>query len=218
MASSELRKRKMEEYEMQLFSFHSRAVYATLKSIVSERILSTIEKMCQTIEKTYKLNSENLTVLKTNQKNLETTYFKGAMPHLKNIENIVNKYVAVPSNVLLEEDKYQRIQYNDTEFENINQRLEDLQQRAKNATILNTVLKEELQTLDQFPISEESVNKMCNVVENLTCSDVNENIYQLLEDYKQFSTSLFDTTQITTKIKYNTVDNLKCKEFDLSTL
>ncbi|XP_003394045.1 protein MIS12 homolog [Bombus terrestris] len=218
MASSELRKRKLEEYEMQLFSFHSRAVYATLKSIVSERILSTIEKMCQTIEKTYKLNSENLTVLKANQKNLETAYFKGAMPHLENIENIVNKYVAVPSNVLLEEDKYQRIQYSDTEFENINQRLEDLQQRAKNATILNTVLKEELQILDQFPISEESVNKMCNVVENLACSDIDENIYQLLEDYKQFSTSLFDTTQITTKIKYNTVDNLKCKEFNLSTL
>lgn len=83
---------------------------------------------------------------------------------------------------------------------------------------MNTVLKEELQTLDQFPISEESVNKMCKVVENLTCSDVNENIYQLLEDHKQFSTSLFDTTQITTKIKYNTVDNLKCKEFNLSTL
>lgn len=32
MASSELRKRKMEEYEMQLFSFHSRAVYATCKA------------------------------------------------------------------------------------------------------------------------------------------------------------------------------------------
>lgn len=59
-----------------------------MKSIVSERILSTIEKMCQTIEKTYKLNSENLTVLKTNQKNLETTYLKEAMPHLKNIEVI----------------------------------------------------------------------------------------------------------------------------------
>lgn len=59
-----------------------------MKSIVSERILSTIEKMCQTIEKTYKLNSENLTVLKANQKNLETAYFKGAMPHLENIEVI----------------------------------------------------------------------------------------------------------------------------------
>lgn len=44
--------------------------------------------MCQTIEKTYKLNSENLTVLKANQKNLETAYFKGAMPHLENIEVI----------------------------------------------------------------------------------------------------------------------------------
>lgn len=31
-ASAELRKRKREEYEMQLFGFHSRAVYATRKS------------------------------------------------------------------------------------------------------------------------------------------------------------------------------------------
>lgn len=32
MASLESRKRKMEEYEMQLFNFHSRAVYATSKA------------------------------------------------------------------------------------------------------------------------------------------------------------------------------------------
>ncbi|XP_017758675.1 PREDICTED: protein MIS12 homolog [Eufriesea mexicana] len=217
MASSELQKRKQEEYEMQLFNFHSRAVYATLKNIVSERIHYTIQKMCETIEKTYKLNSENVAILETNQKNLERAYYKGTMPHLENIKNIVNKYIAIPSNVLLEEDKYQRTQYSDTEFENINRTLEVLQQRAKRATVLNTVLKEELRVLEEFPITEENVNKMCNIIENnVKCPNVNEKMYHLVEDYKNLSTSLFDT--ITTKMKYNPVDNLKCKEIDLNSL
>ncbi|XP_043506426.1 protein MIS12 homolog [Frieseomelitta varia] len=218
MASSELQKRKLEEYEMQLFSFHSRAVYATLQNIINERICSTIEKMCETIGKAYELNSENLSLLKTNGKQLERAYFKGAMPQLENIKNVVNKYIAVPSNVLLEEDKHQRIQYSDAEFESLNQRLEDLQERAKKATILNAILKEELQILEQFSISEGDVNKMCDIIENMKCPDIGEKMYQLVEDYKQFSTSLFDTRKITTKMKYNTVDNLKCKEFDLSIL
>ncbi|OAD56147.1 hypothetical protein WN48_03909 [Eufriesea mexicana] len=202
---------------MQLFNFHSRAVYATLKNIVSERIHYTIQKMCETIEKTYKLNSENVAILETNQKNLERAYYKGTMPHLENIKNIVNKYIAIPSNVLLEEDKYQRTQYSDTEFENINRTLEVLQQRAKRATVLNTVLKEELRVLEEFPITEENVNKMCNIIENnVKCPNVNEKMYHLVEDYKNLSTSLFDT--ITTKMKYNPVDNLKCKEIDLNSL
>lgn len=202
---------------MQLFGFHSRAVYATLQNIVNERICSTIEKMCETIGKAYELNSENLSILETNRKQLEKAYFKGAMPQLENIKDVVNKYIAVPSNVLLEEDKHQRTQYSDAEFQSLNQQLEDFQERAKKATILNAILKKELQILEQFPISED-VNKMCDVIENMKCSDIGEKTYQLVEDYKQFSTSLFDARKITTKMKYNTVDNLKCKEFDFSIL
>ncbi|XP_006620803.2 uncharacterized protein LOC102678595 isoform X1 [Apis dorsata] len=193
-------------------------IIGKMKYIVNERIHCTIKKMCETIEKAYKLNSEDLAVLKTNQKHLEKAYCKGAIPHLTNIKTIVKKCIAVPSNVLLEEDKCQRIQYNDTEFKNINQKLEDLQQRAKRATILNSILKEELQFLEEFPVTEENINKMCYVTENIVQNpDVIEKMYQLVEDYNQFSTSL-KTTSITTKMKYNTVDNLKCKEFDVNNL
>ncbi|CAK9819070.1 hypothetical protein ANTPLA_LOCUS10056 [Anthophora plagiata] len=219
MASSELQKRKLEEYEMQLFGFHSRAVYAVLKNIINERIYSTIQKMCETIQKTYQLHSENLAVLESNQKCLEKAYGKGARPHLQNIKNIVNKYIAVPSNVLLEEDKCQRIQYSDTEFENLKQRLEDLQQRAKKATILNALLKEEMQILEQLPISEDNVNKICNTLKNdLKCSDINEELYQLAKDYKELSRRVCDATPITEKMKYNTGDNLICNDFDLDNL
>ncbi|CAD1476855.1 unnamed protein product [Heterotrigona itama] len=187
-------------------------LFCIVQNIISERIYSTIEKMCETIEKAYKLNSDNLELLKTNRKQLERAYFKGAMPHLENIKDIVNKYVVVPSNVLLEEDKHQRIQYSDADFESLNRRLEDLQERAKKATILNAILKEELQILEKFPISEGDVNKMCDIIEKMKCPDIGEKMYQSVEDYKQFSTSLFDIRKITTKMKYNTVDNLKCKK------
>ena len=209
----------MEEYEMQLFNFHSRAVYATIKNIISESIHCTIQKLCDTIGKTYKVNSENAEVLKENRNMLEKAFYKEAVPHLKTIENIVNNYIAVPSNVLLEEDRCQRTQYSDVEFENLKRRLEDLQQRAKRATILNAALKEELQILDKLPVSEESVNEMYNIVEKgLKCPDINDKMCRLVEDYKQFSTSMFGAAPITEKLKYSTVDNLKCKDFDLNDL
>ncbi|XP_076236406.1 uncharacterized protein LOC143180518 [Calliopsis andreniformis] len=219
MASSESRKRKLEEYEMQLFSFHSRAVYATMKNIISERVYSTIEKLCETIEKTYKLNSEKVKVLKANQKRLERAYCQGALPHLSTIETAINKYIAVPSNVLLDEDKYQRIQYSDVEFATMKDRLEELQQRAKRATILNAALKEELQTLEKLPISQDSLNEMNTVIESgLKCSNIDDKMYQLVKDYKEFSTNVFGTTSNTDKTKYNTVDNLMCKDIDLASL
>ncbi|XP_012148704.1 uncharacterized protein LOC100878646 isoform X1 [Megachile rotundata] len=218
MASSELRKRKLEEYEMQLFNFHSRAVYATLKNIVHERIHSTISKMCETIKEVYKLDSENVAILKKNQKQLEKLYYEAIVLHLKNIETIVNKYIAVPSNVLLEEDKYQKTQYSETEFQNMKQNLEDLQQRAKRGTILNAALKEEMQILEQVPISKDSVNKMCNIIDiDLKCLDTCNKMYQLVDDYKRFSTGLF-TGPVVDKTKYNAVRNLKCKDFNVNDL
>lgn len=218
MASSELRKRKLEEYEMQLFNFHSRAVYATLKNIVHERIHITISKMCETIKEVYKLDSENVAILKKNQKQLEKLYYEAIILHLKNIETIVNKYIAVPSNVLLEEDKYQKTQYSDTEFQSMKQKLEDLQQRAKRATILNAALKEEMQIFEQIPISKDSINKMYNIIDtDLKSLDTGDKMYQLVDDYKRFSMGLF-TVPVIDKIKYNNVKNLKYKDFNVDDL
>ena len=61
-------------------------MFCVVQNIVNERICSTIEKMCETIGKAYELNSENLSLLKTNGKQLERAYFKGAMPQLENIK------------------------------------------------------------------------------------------------------------------------------------
>ncbi|XP_026669580.1 protein MIS12 homolog isoform X2 [Ceratina calcarata] len=190
-----------------------------MENMVGESIQSMIEKLHAAIEKLFKLNSEKREILRSNQKHLTKAFRKGAQPHLKSIENTVNKYIAIPRNVLLEEDKCQRIQYDDTEFESIKQRLENLQQRAKRATILNAILKEELAVLEQLPIPEENVNRMYNTIESdLRSSDINEALFQLVDDYKQFSTVLFGSTQLTEKIKYNTVNNLQCGDFDSSIL
>lgn len=182
---------------------------------MGESIYSTIEKLREATEKVLKLNSEKKDILRTNQKHLKKAFRKGAKPHLENIKNTVNKYIAIPSNVLLEEDLCQRIQYTDTEFERIKQRLEDLQQRAKRATVLNAILKEELEVLEQLPISEENVNKIYNTIENdLKSLNTNDEIFQLVDDYGQFSTFLFESAPVIEKITYNTVNNLQCGDLD----
>lgn len=59
-----------------------------VRNIISDRIQCTIMKMCHAIEKKNKLNSENLKVLKSNQRQLEKAYCKGAILYLKSIEVI----------------------------------------------------------------------------------------------------------------------------------
>lgn len=59
-----------------------------VKNVISDRICSTIEKLCETIEKTYKLKTEKIAILKANQRQLQKAYCKGALPHLSTIEVI----------------------------------------------------------------------------------------------------------------------------------
>ena len=47
------------------------------------------------------------------------------------LQSVVEKYIAIPNNVLLDEDKCQAVQYTDEEFKELNNRLEDLQMRLK---------------------------------------------------------------------------------------
>ncbi|XP_078047678.1 uncharacterized protein LOC144475553 [Augochlora pura] len=219
MSSTESRKRKREEYEMQLFGFHSRSVYATIQDLIVKRICNTAEKLCVTIEKKYKLDSDNIELLKKIKKKLQRAYCKGALLHLKSVEDIINKSVAVPNNILLDEDKCQRRQYTDTEFNSIKDKLEHLQQKAKRATILNSALKEELQIVEKYQISENNVNEICKIVETgLTCPDISNEAYQLVDDYKEFYTDLYGAISISEKLKYNTIENLHCEEIDLNNL
>jgi len=62
-----------------------------VKNIVMERIQSRSRKLCETLEKTYKSDSDNLAVLKINEEKLVKTYYAASVPHLKNIEVIIFK-------------------------------------------------------------------------------------------------------------------------------
>lgn len=60
---------------------------------------------------------------------------------------------------------------------------------------------------------------MHNLIEaGLKCSNVNDKMVQLVKDYKQFSSSAYGPTAATEKIKYNTIGNFKCKDFDVNSL
>jgi len=217
--SAESRKRKREEYEMQLFGFHSRAVYATLKNIVMERIQSRSQKLCETLKKIYKPDSDKLAVLNANEERLIKAYYAASVPHLRNMENIVSKFIAVPDNVLAEEDKLQGIQYTEAELESMRGKLEEFQQRAKRAAILNAALKEELQLVEQFSICADNTDRLSHIIESgVACPDVSDKIHQLVEDYKQFSAFLNDGTPVSQKSLYTTIDDLECIDCDMDSL
>ncbi|XP_032673695.1 uncharacterized protein LOC116845277, partial [Odontomachus brunneus] len=219
LASMESRKRKHEEYEMQLFGFHSRAVYATLKSIIMKRIQSKSKKLCETLEKQYELEPENLTVLRMNEEQLIKAYHTASLPYLKNIENNINRFIAVPSHILSNEDKLQATQYTEAEFENVQKKLNDFQQRAKRATILNAALKEELQLIEQFSFCVEDVDRLSHIIDSsVICPDISNKIHQLAKDYKRFNSYLNNGASVSQKALYNAINNLKCIDCDMDSL
>ncbi|XP_029673920.1 protein MIS12 homolog [Formica exsecta] len=220
---SESRKRKREEYEMQLFGFHSRAVYATFKSIVMKNIQSKTRRLCEALED-HKSYSENLATLKMNKEQLIKAYYTASLPHLMNIKNIVNKFIAVPNNVLADEDKLQSIQYTKAEFVNMRKKLEEFQQRAKRATVLNAALKEELQLTEQCLIHVDNNDRLTQIIENgvaeikMAHPNIRNKMDKLIKDYKQISSCFNDGAFISQKSLYNTVDDLKCIDYDMDTL
>lgn len=220
MASTEFEKRKEEEYEMQLLGFHSRAVNATLENIVYEAIESTCKKLCQTLRDKYNCDKDESRELKENEKKLIQTYNERAMPHLKFIESIVKKYISIPKNVLLDEDKCQSVQYTEEEYELLEERLKTLQQRAKRATLLNAALKEELTMVDQLESYIARSNKMCDLVENFSMNQDNnsEVMYEVLKHYKDLYIQLLAMQPETEKMKYNPFEDFKGKDYNFDSL
>ncbi|XP_011135784.1 uncharacterized protein LOC105181028 [Harpegnathos saltator] len=219
MECAESQKRKCEEYEMQLFGFHSRAVYATLKNIIMERIQSKSKKLCDTLKETCKLESEDLAVLGTIEQQLIKAYHVASLPHLKNIENNINRFITVPPNVLSDEDKIQATQYTEAELKNMQEKLDNLQQRAKRTTILNAALKEELQLIEQFSICVDDVGRLSHIIENsVTCPDISDKINQLVDDYKKLNLAFDTKVPVPQRTLYNTINNLKCIDCDLDSL
>ncbi|XP_015187877.1 PREDICTED: protein MIS12 homolog [Polistes dominula] len=220
MASTEFEKRKEEEYEMQLLGFHSRAVNATLEKIVYEAIESTCKSLRQSLQDKYDYDKDELKELKKNVKKLIQTYSERAMPHLKFIESIVKKYISIPKNVLLDEDKCQSVQYTDEEYELLEERLKTLQQRAKRATLLNAALKEELTIVDQLESYISRSNKMCDLVENLSMNQDNNSkvMNEALKHYKDLYKQLIAMRPETKKVKYNPFEDFKTKDYDIDSL
>ncbi|XP_014602240.1 PREDICTED: protein MIS12 homolog [Polistes canadensis] len=220
MASTEFEKRKEEEYEMQLLGFHSRAVNATLKNVVYEAIESTCNKLCQTLQDKYNCDEDESKELKENKKKLIQTYNERAMPHLKLIESIVKKYISIPKNVLLDEDKCQSVQYTVEEYELLEERLKTLQQRAKKATLLNAALKEELTMVDQLESYIARSNKMCDLLENFSMHQDNNSkvMDEALKHYKDLYKQLLTMQPETEKVKYNSLEDFKGKDHNFDNL
>lgn len=57
-----------------------------VKNIVMERIQSRSRKLCETLKKSYKPDSDNLAVLKANEEKLVKAYYTASVPHLRNIK------------------------------------------------------------------------------------------------------------------------------------
>lgn len=85
--------------------------------------------------------------------------------------------------------------------------------------MLNAALKEELQLIEQFSICADNIERLSHIIKNgIACPDNSDKIYQLVEEYKQFSAFLNDGTSVSQKSLYNTIDDLKCIDCDVDVL
>lgn len=92
------------------------------------------------------------------------------------------------------------------------------------ATVLNAALKEELQLTEQCLIHIDNNDRLTQIIENgvaeikMAYPNVSNKMHQLIKDYKQISSCLNDGTFISQKSLYNTIDDLKCIDYDMDTL
>ncbi|XP_012278091.1 protein MIS12 homolog [Orussus abietinus] len=216
MASVDLEKRKREEYEMQLFDIHSRSFYTTLKDLIYESIQSNCEKLCKSIETNYKLDLNDAALLKEEGKQLIALYHQNAQSHLEIIENTVNKFINIPRNVLLDEDKEQATQYTKEEFLNLQSRLKQLQQKVKHATMLNAALKQELQEMTEHKIDTNMLHNLCDIIEaGIDLPVVHNNMLKLTEKWQEVNNQLYQLDSTDTENIYRlNIDSSELKTFD----
>ncbi|XP_051161752.1 protein MIS12 homolog [Leptopilina boulardi] len=217
MASAEFEKRKREEYEMQLFGFHSRTVYAILRKATEAHIKSTCLASYNSIASKYNLNEEKKDILKKEINELKKLYMKKAEPEFENLQKIVEKYIRIPDNVLLEEDKCQAVQYSDKEVEELNEKLLNLQKTLKRVHIQSTLLDKEIESMKGI---EEFLNFAMNIINDaekaLNIFKPDKEIASLVEKYQILHKKTNDFSSKTLKQTYNpNIDYIQIKDCNL---
>ncbi|XP_014217099.1 protein MIS12 homolog [Copidosoma floridanum] len=202
--SDELARRRAEEYEMQLFGLHSRTVFAAIHQKILENVDTRCHKMWESIEKKYNPEAKQKELLKNNIKQLRKTYRHNMKPHFKTIENTVRKFICVPDNVLLEEDKCQATQYSNEEIQKLEKKLEHLQQEAKRVTTFHAALKEEVATVERIRESEKLAIKLCNITDKgLSAKKLKSKNVKAIEKITSLTESLNSLQPQTQKEIYN---------------
>ncbi|XP_043483048.1 protein MIS12 homolog [Leptopilina heterotoma] len=214
MASAELEKRKREEYEMQLFGFHSRTVYAILRKATEAHIKSKCLDLYNTISNKYKLNEEDNAILKKNINDLKKLYMKKAQPEFEKLQTIVEKYIRIPDNVLLEEDKCQAVQYSDEEYQNLNEKLENLQKTLKRVQVQSILLDKELEAMKG---KEEFLNFSTKIIGDMEKASnfpkPDKNVVHFIETYQNLNKLFNDSTLKSLKEIYNpNIDHIQLKD------
>ncbi|XP_015510424.1 protein MIS12 homolog [Neodiprion lecontei] len=215
MASEEMKLRKREEYEMQLFGFHSRAAYDGIKNIIKEEVRSVCQNLSKSIESKYKLGSEELSVLRTEAKDLVQTYENRAESHMESLNNIVRQFIAIPDNVLLDEDKGQAVQVSEDEFEELKTKMDNLQKRAEGVTMFNAALRQELELQKRFKACEDAINNASREIkDNTVVPNLDDQITEFIQQSEKLRMQLPIPESQCERHKYNPpLENLK--DFDL---
>ncbi|KAJ8678629.1 hypothetical protein QAD02_014416 [Eretmocerus hayati] len=187
----ELKKRRQEEYQMQLFGLHSRTVLAYFDQKVLENVDFQCKQMYESMIKKYNPDAEGTDKLKKEITKLRKAYRRNMQPHMLVVKKNVEKFINVPKNVLLEEDKCQAKQFSDEEFTKLDKMLQSLQQRAKRVSVLNAAMKEELDTIEKLEPPRELAKKLCSIVDKgLMAQNFNNRTLQAVKECKELVSSL----------------------------
>ncbi|XP_043280011.1 protein MIS12 homolog [Venturia canescens] len=168
MSCCESQVRKDEEYEMQLLGFTSRSIYTIVQNIAAGKLQSCIKKLCTCLQITYKEKENSAAIIKDNEKNLAKIYYLHSKPHKEVVKKCIQQLIAVPKNILLQEDLGQRTQFSEKEFQKIEAELKILQSQAHRAIIFREALQEELDQLTEFDVLIQDAEIISSIVENST--------------------------------------------------
>ncbi|XP_022128157.1 protein MIS12 homolog [Pieris rapae] len=154
-----------EEYETQHFGFGSQRLKIAVREMVEDKIRASVTKAFYGVHNTLGLNETDEVLLAHTREKLIRLYCNKASAPLDVIDTEIEKMLKIPPNVLLPEDDEQSKQISETEYNLLNEEVNNLKKKVLRGALMESWLSKEDKELSSIEDVIELTKKDMEVVD-----------------------------------------------------